>query len=189
MERFGVALTKYYEEYHSRQALDYSRNTGYGYDVLSTQKDSKENRYIEVKTCLGVKRSIQLTLNEYSFLVKERSPEKWLYIILLDRIDLLGRNFDECFSFFRVPCSQLQVSCFERVNPSRRTLRYNSWRPLSNRYRVSLPNEMGVVLHHIRDEYMKLFPDRVSRVLWYFNHRKEALNKGDNSMISNANIS
>lgn len=60
MERFGLGLTKYYETYQTRETIDYSKYTGYGYDIHSKINKSDENRYIEVKTRLGRKKASHL---------------------------------------------------------------------------------------------------------------------------------
>ncbi|TFH12070.1 DUF3883 domain-containing protein [Candidatus Bathyarchaeota archaeon] len=176
MERFGLGLTKYYETFQTRTIVDYSNNSGYGYDILSTLTKSDKSRYIEVKTRLGIKPSISLTSSEFSFLVEDQSPEKWLYVVLLDRGELLGKNYDDCFEFFMVPCNKLKPRDFEHYSPSKFLLRYYSWSPVSNRCRVILPDVLVMVLQDIRENYVKLFPDRASRVMWYTNHQKQIQN-------------
>jgi hypothetical protein len=165
LERFGIALTKYYETHQTQEVYDYSRNTGYGYDILSKNKKSRENRYIEVKTSMGKERSVTLSLNEFNFITKEISAEKWLYITLLDRWELLTRNYFDCFEFFKIPSTKLDESFFEFVDPSKPTLRYNSWRPAAERCRVTLPDELEIVLQRIREEYIKLYPEKAYRTL------------------------
>ena len=170
MGQFGVVLTRYYEASTFGEVIDYSRRTGYGYDILSVQRMSGEKRYVEVKTCLGESRSVSLTLSEYVFLIEKQSKQKWLYIVLLDRGKLLDKNYLECSDLFRVPCIQLQRSYFEAISSSSRILRYQSWRPVSERCRMIIPNELIPVLEQIRQQYLKLFPGRAGRILWYSEH-------------------
>ena len=169
LERFGLGLTKYYEAYQKRETIDYSKTTGYGYDVLSTIKEPREHRYIEVKTRLGNKPSISFSSNEQSFLVKDRSSEKWMYIALIDRGPLLVEKYGDCFEFFRIPCSSLDDSYFEQPNPKCFILRYDSWRPVARRCRVVLPIGLIQVLQKIRENYVKLFPDKARKVIGYQN--------------------
>lgn len=105
-----------------------------------------------------------------------QSPEKWIYIVLIDRGELLGKNYDDCFEFFMVPSNNLKPRDFEQYSPTKFLFRYNSWKPVSNPCRVILPDELIEVLQYIRENYVKLFPEKASGIMRYTNYQKQTQN-------------
>jgi hypothetical protein len=47
---------------------------------------------------------------------------------------------------------------------------HESWRPVSERCRIIIPNDLVFILDQIRQQYLKLFPARASRILSYSRH-------------------